>query len=109
MNLNKCERCGCFFISESSVCPQCQAKDEQDVSKLKNFMSDADEDISVEALSYSTGVSLKKVNRLLKNKELYTTLTGLGLSSATLNCSGVKQDLNKDSGLNSNTNIKFSL
>lgn len=81
MNLNKCERCGCFFASKSSVCPNCESKDENDINQLKNFLNEADTSVTVESLAFSTGISLKNVNRLLKDKDLYTTLTNLGLNS----------------------------
>ena len=81
MNLNKCERCGCFFASTNSVCPNCESKDEHDINQLKNFLSESDTSVTVESLAFSTGVSLKNVNRLLKDKDLYTTLTDLGLNS----------------------------
>ena len=93
MNLNKCERCGCFFASKNSVCPNCESKDENDINQLKNFLNDSDSSVTVESLAFSTGVSLKNVNRLLKDTDLYTTLTNLGLDS---------QD-------NINNNIKISL
>ena len=81
MNLNKCERCGCFFASNSDVCPNCVSKDEHDISQLKNFLYESDSAVSIENLSSKTGVSLKNVNRFLKNKDLYTTFTNLGLDS----------------------------
>lgn len=81
MNLNKCERCGCFFATRSSVCPKCESKDENDINQLKNFLSESDSAVTVDSLSFSTGVSLKNVNRFLQNKDLYTTLTNLGLNS----------------------------
>lgn len=82
MNLNKCNRCGCFFASTTDVCPKCESKDENDINQLKNFLSESDGNaISVEDLSLSTGVSLKNVNRFLQNKDLFITLTNLGLNS----------------------------
>ena len=81
MNLNKCERWGCFFASKNSVCPNCESKDENDITQLKNFLSEADTSVTVESLAFSTGVSLKNVHRFLKDKDLYTTLTNLGLNS----------------------------
>lgn len=81
MNLNKCERCGCFFASKSSVCPNCESKDENDINQLKNFLTEADSSVTVESLACSTGISLKNVNRFLKDKNLYATLTNLGLDS----------------------------
>lgn len=74
MNLNRCERCGSFFASKNSVCPNCQSKDEHEINHLKTFLSEADSSVTVESLAESTGVSLKNV---------YTTLTNLGLNSET--------------------------
>lgn len=79
MNLNKCERCGCFFASDDYICPKCQAKDENEIAQLKNFLVENDDDISVESLSFSTGVSVKNVNRFLQDEKVGTTLSGLGL------------------------------
>ncbi len=81
MNLNKCERCGCFFASANSVCPNCKSKDENDINQLKNFLSESDSAVTIESLAFSTGVSLKNVNRFLNDKDLYITLTSLGLDS----------------------------
>ena len=54
----------------------------RDLNQLKNFLSESDGSaISVEDLSLSTGVSLKNVNRFLQNKDLFITLTNLGLNS----------------------------
>ena len=79
MNLSKCERCGCFFVTENAVCPNCQTKDENEISQLKNFLTENDSNISIEELSLSTGISVKNVNRFLKDKEIKNTFSGLGL------------------------------
>ena len=70
MNLNKCERCGCFFSAKNSVCPNCQAKDVNDINCLKKFLSEQEAHISVESLSYGAGVSVKNINRYLQDKKL---------------------------------------
>lgn len=79
MNLNKCERCGCFFVSSDIVCPKCLSKDNNEISILKNFLSENDASISVESLALSTGIQSKNVNRFLKNSELNSTFSNLGL------------------------------
>ena len=79
MNLNKCERCGCFFASDNCVCPNCLSKDQNEISQLKNFLVENDNNISIEELSVSTGISMKNVNRFLKDKEVNSTFSGLGL------------------------------
>lgn len=79
MNLSKCERCGCFFVAEHAVCPNCQTKDENEISQLKTFLSENESKISIEELSLSTGISVKNVNRFLQNKEIKNSFSGLGL------------------------------
>lgn len=65
MNLNKCSRCGCFFVSDNSVCPNCQTKDQYEMSQLKNFLQENTSQINVDNLSISTGISVKNINRFL--------------------------------------------
>lgn len=79
MNLNKCERCGCFFVSKDCVCPKCLSKDNNEISILKNFLSENDNIISVESLASSTGIQIKNVNRFLKNSEINSAFSNLGL------------------------------
>ena len=42
MELNKCKRCGAFFATQDSVCPNCRPKDLSDVYKLKSFLQEND-------------------------------------------------------------------
>ena len=81
MNLNKCERCGCFFVTQNAVCPNCQSKDENEISQLKNFLTEYDSEISIEDLSYNTGISVKNVNRFLNNEEINALFSDLGLNT----------------------------
>ena len=37
MNFKRCCRCGCFYITNGSVCPNCIQKEEADLFTLKNF------------------------------------------------------------------------
>lgn len=37
MELNKCTRCGCFYVSSNDVCPTCEQKDVAEIDKLKIF------------------------------------------------------------------------
>lgn len=80
MNLNRCERCGCFFASKNDVCPNCVSKDKNDIAHLTTFLTENDKTVSVEDLSLQTGVSLKNVNRFLKDKKINSTFTDLGLT-----------------------------
>ncbi len=70
MELNKCKRCGAFFASNDSVCPNCKTKDLCDLSKLQNFLHENDLPSSIDVLSYETGISIKNLNRILESKDL---------------------------------------
>lgn len=69
MQLNKCSRCGCFFMSDSDVCPNCKPKDIYDMNKLKSFLENYDPNSSIEEISYSTGISEKNLHRLICSDE----------------------------------------
>ena len=64
MNLNKCSRCGSFFMANASVCPNCESKDQEDINKLKNFFEDNSTNIALDMLAIETGVSEKNFSRL---------------------------------------------
>lgn len=69
MQFNKCSRCGCFFMTNDSVCPNCKPKDMCDINKLKTFLEDAKSNSSVEEISCSTGISEKNLHRLFASDE----------------------------------------
>ncbi len=70
MQLNKCERCGCFFMSDACVCPNCLEKDASDINTLKNFLEDYNQASSLEDISHNTGISTKNLHRFFKSEEL---------------------------------------
>lgn len=69
MKFNKCIRCGCFFSSDDSLCPNCQTKDEIDKLSIRNYLAVNDFPKDVQTLAFKSGVELKNVNRYLKTKE----------------------------------------
>ncbi len=69
MNFNKCSRCGCFFMSDNNVCPNCQPKDQYEMSQLKNFLEENTNEINMDTLSASTGISVKNLNRFLAQEQ----------------------------------------
>lgn len=70
MNFNKCSRCGCFFMSDNSVCPNCQTKDQYEMSQLKNFLEEnVNQTYNIDNLSTSTGISVKNLNRFLAQEQ----------------------------------------
>lgn len=70
MDFKKCSRCGCFFLSNGSVCCNCASKDSYDLARLNSFLSENSNINSTEELSYNTGISLKTINRLVDNKNI---------------------------------------
>ena len=69
MNFNKCERCGCFFVTNSNVCPKCKPKDNFEMKVLKDYLSDTVELNSVDTICSDTGISKKNLDRFLKYDE----------------------------------------
>ena len=69
MEFKKCERCGCFFLSENTVCENCTPKDSFEISKLKNYFEGENYSNSIDCISVDTGITVKNLNRYLENKE----------------------------------------
>ncbi len=70
MEFKKCERCGCFFVSQDNVCYNCITKDRAEINMLKNYF-DINPNIeanSLNALSIQTGISEKNLNRYIQDK-----------------------------------------
>ena len=63
MEFKKCERCGCFFISENDVCCNCIAKDKADTIKLLNYIEEHGSTGTMEDFSAGTGITIKNLNR----------------------------------------------
>lgn len=79
MELKKCERCGCFFMSNNEVCPSCQPKDMYEMSKLKNYFNSENYSNVLNSISVDTGISLKNLNRHLNSNELSNISTQLNI------------------------------
>ena len=75
MELNKCKRCGAFFVSSNCVCPNCEPKDNAEIFKLKYFLEENDCPNSIESLSCDTGISVKNLNRFLNSEEISPLIT----------------------------------
>ena len=63
MELNKCERCGCFFVAFGNVCPACSKKDSADIIKLENYMQEFNLPENIDEVSCNTGISIQNLNR----------------------------------------------
>lgn len=69
MNFNKCKRCGCFFVTDSNICPKCAPKDNFEMKVLKDYLSDTVELNCVDTICTDTGISKKNLDRFLKCDE----------------------------------------
>lgn len=70
MNFNKCGRCGCFFVTEGSTCPNCLQKDKLDIDLLENFISENSvDDFNMTNIISQTGISEKNLNRYLQQDQ----------------------------------------
>ena len=71
MNFNKCSRCGCFFLSDSSVCPNCESKDQIEINRLKNYIEEngTSEVYHIDNVISSTGITAKNLNRFLAQEQ----------------------------------------
>lgn len=74
MELNKCKRCGAFFMSNNSICPNCEPKDSAEIFKLKSFLEENDCPNTMESLAFNTGISIKNLNRFLEQDD-FSSLT----------------------------------
>ena len=69
MVFNKCERCGAFFATEDSVCPNCKSKDQVDLASIQRYIDNNGIPNNVDDLAFHSGVSVKNLNRLIDSKE----------------------------------------
>ena len=75
MELKKCARCGCFYLSESNVCENCKAKDANEMFRLKSYIEENEiTDLAVEQLSIKTEISAKNVYRYLSQPEFQNSI-----------------------------------
>lgn len=84
MELNKCKRCGAFFVSDNYICPNCETKDNAEMFKLKTFLEENECPNSLEALSCNTGISAKNLNRFLEQKDFSTFASKLNIDNINI-------------------------
>lgn len=78
MEFKKCARCGCFFMSDDSVCCNCKPKDKFDTIKLQNYLEEHTSPTSLEEISIGTGISIKNLCRFDEIKKLNSISDGTG-------------------------------
>lgn len=69
MELNRCSRCGNFYVAEGNVCPKCSTKDGFEFSTFKSYVQENGLENSLNIISNDTGISVKNLNRFLGYQE----------------------------------------
>lgn len=69
MELNRCSRCGSFYVAEGNVCPKCSTKDGFEFSTFKSYVQENGFENSLNTISNDTGISVKNLNRFLGYQE----------------------------------------
>lgn len=80
MEFKKCNRCGCFYLSENDVCQNCIPKDRYEITKLKNYFESEHCSNIVCSISIDTGISLKNLNRYLNSNEFSNITNNLNIN-----------------------------
>ncbi|MCI8482236.1 MAG: hypothetical protein HFJ27_04045 [Clostridia bacterium] len=75
---------GCFFLSDSNVCENCNPKDTFELSKLRNYFEGEIYANSIVSISVDTGISVKNLNRYLENKEFSEISSKLNIGNIKL-------------------------
>ena len=66
MELNRCSRCGNFYIAEGNVCPKCSTKDNLEFQNFKTYVQENGFENSLNIISNDTGISVKNLNRFIE-------------------------------------------
>lgn len=74
MELNKCNRCGSFFVATGNICPACCQKDSADIAKLENYMQEFNMPENIDEISYNTGISVQNINRHFAENPEFTKI-----------------------------------
>lgn len=69
MEINRCSRCGNFYVSAGIVCPKCSTKDGFEFSTFKSYVQENGFETSLNTISNDTGISVKNLNRFLAYEE----------------------------------------
>ena len=65
MELNRCSRCGNFYVAEGNVCPKCSIKDGAEFSTFKNYVQENGLENSLNTISNDTGITVQNLNRFV--------------------------------------------
>ena len=85
MELNRCSRCGSFYVSEGNVCPKCSRKDGLEFSTFKQCVTENGFEQSLDTISGETGISVKNLNPYLGYQEIQNLQNSFNGNQKNLN------------------------
>lgn len=65
MEIKKCANCGSFITTDATVCDSCLNKSSYDMTLLKNYFDETSSFDSISAISATTGVSPKAIQKYM--------------------------------------------
>ena len=74
MEFKKCARCGCFFVSDDTVCCNCASKDKLEISTLKCYFDQNNISANINQVSLNTGISTQNLNRYMQTPDFSRNL-----------------------------------
>ena len=80
MELNKCSRCGSFYVSNNCVCPKCMGKENLEINTFKNYIEENGIGNSLDLMASETGISQKNLNRFLSFDDFKDYIGNNGVS-----------------------------
>ena len=69
MEIKKCSNCGSFITSEATLCSSCANKANYDMTLLKNYFDENASFDSISAVSATTGVSPKSIQKFMQDND----------------------------------------
>ena len=94
MELNRCSRCGNFYVAEGNVCPKCSVKDGFEFSTFKSYVEKNGLEDSFNTISNDTGITVKNLNRFVKYPEFQDYQKELSNIEELKNAIGELGDIN---------------
>ena len=86
MEIKRCVRCGSLHTTENEVCRECVIKDNAEVIKLKDVLSEGLEVGSTKQdLAIKAGITARNLNRYLQGEEF----SGIYFPETSSNISGI--------------------
>ena len=69
MEINRCSRCGSFYMTGGDICPNCMAKEHLELSTFKDYLESNSTETSINTIANETGISPKNLNRFISFDE----------------------------------------